>query len=124
MRNLILAESTTDGSLWMMTIFFIVLVVGMYVFSSRSQKKRQAKVDDMIAGLEVGSKIKTIGGILGVIEVIGEDYFVIKTGEGSMTGYLKIIKNAVYASDEVAPASYDKKAEEVVEVVEVEDENA
>lgn len=123
MSNLILADAT-DTSSWMMIIFLVVCIVGMYVFSSRSQKKRQAKVDEMIAGLEVGSKIKTIGGILGVIEVVGEDYFVIKTGEGAMTGYLKIIKNAVYASDEVATVSNNKKAEEVVEVVEVEDDNA
>ncbi len=124
MNNLILAD-TADTSSWMMIIFLVVCIVGMYVFSSRSQKKRQAKVDEMIAGLEVGSKIKTIGGILGVIEVVGEDYFVIKTGEGSMTGYLKIIKNAVYASDEVAaPAASNAKAEEVIEVVEVEDDNA
>ncbi|MFI3166760.1 MAG: preprotein translocase subunit YajC [Bacillota bacterium] len=117
MINLLLT-STTDMSSFMMLGFLVVCVVAMYVFSSKSQKKRQAKVDEMIAGLEVGSKIKTIGGILGVIEVVGEDYFLIKTGEGDKIGYLKIIKNAVYASDDAQQQAKaeSKPAEEVIEV--------
>lgn len=122
MVKLLLAD-TTDASSWMMIVFLIVCIVGMYVFSSRSQKKRQAKTEEMIAGLSVGSKIKTIGGILGVIEVINEDSFVIKTGEGDKVGYLKIIKNAVYASDEVAAPAAQTSTTEVVEVMEVEEDD-
>ncbi len=98
-----------------------VLLVGMYVMMSISQKKRQKKMNEMINQLQPGNKIKTIGGIFGtIVESIDEDNaFVIETGSGANKSYLKIDKSAVYASDVPAAAPAEEQKEEAsVEVVE------
>lgn len=98
-----------------------VLLVGMYVMMSISQKKRQKKMNEMINQLQPGNKIKTIGGIFGtIVESIDEDNaFVIETGSEANKSYLKIDKSAVYASDAPAAAPAEEQKEEAsVEVVE------
>lgn len=64
----------------------------------------------MLNAIQPGNKVKTIGGICGiVVEVCPEDNtFVLETGtEASGKSYIKFDKQAVYQTDAVA-----KKAEE------------
>lgn len=119
--NIFLLSDTTTSSTWMMMGIMLVLIVGMYMFTSRSQKKRQEKVNQMVDSLRVGSKIKTIGGIHGEIVEVCEDTFVIKSGANGNYGYLRIGRNAIYAHDEVAVAARNE-VKEVVEVVDESDE--
>lgn len=55
----------------MLAFFYFVLV--------RPQKKREKKVEDMRNGLKVGDEILTIGGIMGKIIIVKEDYVVIES---------------------------------------------
>lgn len=134
--NLLLSSSSgtteTSGNGWTQYIFLGVLVlffIGMMIFSSRSQKKRQQKVQDMINALKVGDKIKTIGGFIGtIVEVCDDNAFIIETGSDTMKSFMKIDKSAIYASADTASAKADdttKPAEKQVydEVVKDEDEN-
>ncbi len=115
-------EGTTGCESWsswlMIGILFAIIIVWM-VFSRRSQKKRQDEVQNTLDAVGPGNKVKTIGGICGiVVEVNNEDNtFVLDTGTES-TGkcYIKFDKQAIYQTDAVAkktePAPAKKEPEE------------
>ena len=90
-------------SIIMMVAVVALLVVWM-VYSNRSQKKRQQERSDTLGAIKPGNKVKTIGGICGVVvEVCPEDNtFVLETGtEASGKSYIKFDKEAVYQTDAV-----------------------
>ena len=98
-------------SIIMMVAVVALLVVWM-VYSNRSQKKRQQERLDTLSAIKPGNKVKTIGGICGVVvEVCPEDNtFVLETGtEASGKSYIKFDKDAVYQTDAVV----EKPAEDV-----------
>lgn len=118
------------------SIVFIVLIVAafiaMMVFNSRSQKKRQQESQKMLDAIKPGSKVKTIGGICGIVVEVNaeENTFILETGSlQSGKSYIKFDKQAVYQTDAVpeeekptaAPA--EKPEENVAESAPVE-ENA
>jgi len=72
------------------------------VFSRRSQKKKQDEITNMLNAIKPGNKVKTIGGICGVVvELCKEDNtFVLETGtEASGKSYLKFDMQAIYQTD-------------------------
>ena len=99
--------STSSGNPYIMYIFIGVLVllfVGMMFLNRRSQKKRQTETQNMLDAIRPGNKVKTIGGICGiVVEVCPDDNtFVLETGtEASGKSYIKFDKQAVYQTDAV-----------------------
>ena len=100
--------STSNGNPYIMYIFIgvlILLFVGMMFLNRRSQKKRQTETQNMLDAIRPGNKVKTIGGICGiVVEVCPDDNtFVLETGtEASGKSYIKFDKQAVYQTDAVA----------------------
>ncbi len=104
-------------------IIIIVLmcagVIALMVYSGRKQKKRQQETMEMLDAIRPGNKVKTIGGICGVVvEVCPEDNtFILETGsEASGKSYIKFDKQAVYQTDAVV-----NKEEAPVEVAPVEE---
>ncbi|MGI5949866.1 preprotein translocase subunit YajC [Peptoniphilus sp.] len=57
----------------------ILMFVIFYFFLIRPQKKKENEIKDMRENLKVGDKIMTIGGIIGKIVLIKEDYVVIES---------------------------------------------
>ena len=115
MLSNLLAES---GSNWGSIVFIVLIVaafVAMMIFNSRSNKKRQQESQKMLDAIKPGSKVKTIGGICGVVgEVNGEENtFVLETGtEASGKSFIKFDKQAVYQTDAVpADAKSAEKAD-------------
>ena len=113
------------GSYILMGVLLLIIIVFM-VLNSNAQKKRQQETLDMLNAIQPGNKVKTIGGICGVVvEVCPEDNtFVLETGtEASGKSYIKFDKQAVYQTDavvkkdavapvEATPAEEDKKDSE------------
>ena len=102
-----------------------VLMIGlMMFFNHRSQKKRQKEMDDTLAAIKPGCKVKTIGGICGVVVEVNNDEntFVLETGSKKNKSYIKFDKIAVYQTDakkEEAPAKEETVEEPApVEVAE------
>ena len=60
------------GPLVLIFFFFFFMVI-------RPQNKKQNEIKDMRANLKVGDRVQTIGGIIGKIIVIKEDFVVIET---------------------------------------------
>jgi preprotein translocase subunit YajC len=124
--NLLTSSSSTPevgtpwGSYLMIGILFAVIIVFM-VLNRRTQKKRQEETTNMLNAIRPGTKVKTIGGICGVVaEVCNEDNtFVLETGsEKTGKSYIRFDKQAIYQTDAVAenqaPVSEvnEEKAEE------------
>ena len=121
MLNIILtATDKTSANPWptyLMLGIIIIAFVAMSAFSRRSQKKRQEETAKIHNALKPGNKVKTIGGICGVVvEVCPEESaFVLETGtENSGKSYVKFDMQAIYQTDAVAPveAPVEEKAEE------------
>ena len=103
---------------WIMIIVLVAVIIVFMVYNRRVQAKRQQETTDMLNAIKPGNKVKTIGGICGVVvEVCPEDNtFVLETGtEASGKSYIKFDKQAVYQTDAVAEkpekASKSKKGE-------------
>ncbi len=105
--NLLDAEAGNNGT-WIFLLVLIAAMVAMMVFSRRSQKKRQEEQMKTLNAVKPGNKVKTIGGICGVVVEVCEDdnTFVIETGtEKSGKSYIKFDKQAIYQTDAVAPVA-------------------
>ena len=82
----------------------VLLIVVFMVFNRKTQKKKQQEAMDMLNAIKPGNKVKTIGGICGiVVELCPEDNtFILETGsEASGKSYIKFDKQAVYQTDAV-----------------------
>lgn len=123
--SLLTAEGgTTDSSAqaqsnpwttWIIMGVAIALIVVMMVFSRRSQQKKQEETKAMLDAIAPGNKVKTIGGICGVVvEVCQEDNtFILETGsEASGKSYIKFDKQAVFQTDAVPQKSAPQPTEE------------
>ena len=108
-----------------MMVLIIAAAVVFFILNRRSQKKRAKEMQGMLDAIQPGNKVKTIGGICGiVVEVCPEDNtFVLETGtEASGKSYIKFDKQAVYQTD-AAPKKEEpkKEAKKVVEEKPVEE---
>ncbi len=97
-------------------VFVIGAAVALWFFSKRSQQKREQEINNTLDAIQPGNKVKTIGGICGVVvEVCPEDNtFILETGsETTGKSYIKFDKKAVYQTDAVpAPATETPATEE------------
>lgn len=93
----------------------LVVFVVFLVISNRKTKKQQQEQQNMLNAIRPGNKVKTIGGICGIVtEVNAEDNtFVLETGsETSGKSYIKFDKQAVYQTDAKAEPVTEPKKEE------------
>lgn len=90
--------SCANGGTWIFIAFFAVLLVIMMITSSRSNKKRQKEAEDKLNNMRIGDKVKTIGGICGIVVEINpeENTFVLSTGVDNEGTLIKFDMVAVY----------------------------
>lgn len=63
----------------MMGGFILILVVAMYFFTIRPQRKRDKELKEQVSKMAVGDQVVTIGGVTGTIANIKEDEVTIST---------------------------------------------
>lgn len=127
--NLLTESSSADGAgkpwqTYIMMAMMIGIIVVFMVLNRRSQKKRQEDTMNMLNAIQPGNKVKTIGGICGVVvEICPEDNtFILETGsETSGKSYIKFDKQAVYQTDAVAKKEEIAPVEEAVASVPAEE---
>lgn len=108
MLNNLLAETTTSpgkqnpAMLWIF-VALIVVIIGLFVWQTITNKKKQKQAQEQVAALKKGDRVKTIGGICGFVHEINdaENTFVLETGSGDFKSYVKFDKAAIY---QTAPA--------------------
>ena len=75
----------------------LLLVVVMYFFMIRPQKKQEKQVNEMRDNLQVGDEITTIGGIIGKIVSIKEETILVETGRDKVK--IRFLRSAVRSVD-------------------------
>ncbi len=101
-----------------MPVFMILILVAMWWFTSRSQKKRDQEAQNMRDGLQVGDEVTTIGGIIGKVVSIKEETFVLETTKEKT--HIRFLKAAIRSvdvrvADLTAPETKDEPAEQPAE---------
>ena len=98
------AGNTGFGS-WITMGLLLVVMVAMFFFTSRSNKKQEREAQNMRDSLQVGDEITTIGGIIGKIVSIKEETLVLETSHDRTR--IRILKTAVSRVDVKAEDAQD-----------------
>lgn len=85
------------GGMGFTWIIMILMLVGMWWFTSRSQKKKDKEAQDMRDNLQVGDEVTTIGGIIGKVVSIKEETFVLETTKEKT--HIRFLKGAIRSVD-------------------------
>lgn len=109
--------SCANGGTWIFIAFFAVLLVIMMITSSRSNKKRQKEAEDKLNNMRIGDKVKTIGGICGIVVEINpeENTFVLSTGVDNEGTLIKFDMVAVYQTAHPEDEQQEAPVEEAAE---------
>ena len=97
----------------------IVVIAVFYFLSNKKRKKQEQDAQDLINAVKPGNKVKTIGGICGIVVEVDneENTFVLETGtEQSGKSYIKFDRQAIYQTDAVVEKKEEKPAEEPEQV--------
>ena len=102
-----LTDTAAGGGMGSMITMGLLLVVmiAMFWFTSRSNKKQEKQAQDMRDSLQVGDEITTIGGIIGKIVSIKEETLVLETSHDRTR--IRILKTAVSRVDVKAEDAQD-----------------
>ena len=121
LKNL-LVDSGTISTYAILGVLIVAIIV-MFVFSSKRRKKQEEEAKNLIDAVKPGNKVKTIGGICGIVVEVDteENTFVLETGsEQSGKCFLKFDRQAIYQTDAVVeknvPATEEIKPESAEEV--------
>lgn len=100
-------DTSTGTNNWVMIVVFGVLIVGMVLMMIIPQRKQKKAQEEMMSKLAVGSVITSIGGIVGTVVKMDDQYIWIETGveESKMT--MKLLRQAIHS---IAPAEGSPEA--------------
>ncbi len=119
-----------DWAIYVIFGVIIVLLIVWMVISSKKRKKQEQDAQNLINAVGPGNKVKTIGGVCGIVVEVDneENTFVLETGsETAGKSYIKFDKQAIYQTDAVveppkveaveepAPAETEEQVETVEE---------
>ncbi len=94
---------------------------------NRRSKKREQEAQAVIDAVKPGNKVKTIGGVCGIVVEVNaeEDTFVLETGsEASGKCFMKFVRQAILESDAVVDKNAKKAENAPAEENVPEEENA
>ncbi len=86
------------------TLLMIGLVVLVFFFMFRSQKKQEKEANDMRNNLQIGDEITTIGGIIGEVVRLKDETVTIETGKDRTK--IRILRTAIRSVDVHAVDKY------------------
>ena len=117
MFNFLLETQTPASSGWITIVMFAGLLVLMYFFMIRPQKKQEKKDAEMRNALAVGDEVTTIGGIIGKVVSIKEETFVLETTKDRTK--IRFLKGAIRSVDvkiaDIVASQAAEKAEKEAE---------
>ena len=86
------AAAAQQGGLMGMLFPLAIFVLIFYFFIIRPQRKKDKQHNNMIAGINRGDQIVTIGGFFGTVREVRDDSFMVELAEGVR---VRILKSAV-----------------------------
>ena len=87
---LIFFQGSVAGLMQLLPIFAIIAV--FYFLLIRPQQRRQKQLQETIASLKTGDRVITNGGIIGVITMVRESTFLIRSADKTI---LEIARTAI-----------------------------
>ena len=116
--NLLEETQPTQNStmVWVLLAVIVVAMVLWMLFSGRKNKQRQKEYVEQLAALQPGNKVKTAGGICGiVVEVCEDNTVIIETGsEQSGKSYIKMDKELIAQTDAKGPTQLAREEAEAL----------
>lgn len=108
MLNLITLQDAASGTGAVNIIMIVALIAIFYFFMIRPQQKKQKEIQKFRAGLGVGDRVITAGGIHGKIRGIKDNAFVLEIADNVR---ITIDKGSVYpsAADAQEAAAVEEK---------------
>ena len=101
-------SNTGNNSMgWMTWVIFGVLIVGMILMMIIPQRKAKKRQEEMMSKLGVGSIITSIGGIVGKVIQLDDEYIWIETGMDGTATTMKLLRQAIHS---IAPAEDSPEA--------------
>ena len=74
------AQGGAPGIDWWMMLIWIGVLVAVFFFMTRTQRKKEKQVKDMQSGIRSGDNVVTSGGMFGKVVEVGEDCFIVEFG--------------------------------------------
>lgn len=91
-----MAQSPATGGDGMMSIIFLVgMFAIMYLFLIRPQVKRQKEHKALVAGLKKGDEIQTMGGMMGKVIELGDNFMKVEVADSVVVTVRKSAVEAV-----------------------------
>ena len=87
---MIFFQGGLGGLAQLLPIFLIIAV--FYVLLIRPQQKRQRQLQETIASLKINDRVITTGGVIGVITMVRENTFLIRSADKTI---LEIARSAI-----------------------------
>ena len=108
----------SNGGSWLSLLIFPLLLIIMYIFMIRPQRKQEKEAAAMRNSLSVGDEVTTIGGIIGRVINVKDDTFVLETTRDRTR--IRFERSAVKRIDRKydAPVEVAAEATEVTETAE------
>ncbi len=100
--------------MWILLGVIVVLLIVWLLFSSRKNKQKQKEYVEQLAAIQPGNKVKTAGGICGiVVEVCDDNTVILETGsEQSGKSYIKMDKDLIAQTDAKGPTQIAREQAE------------
>ena len=116
----LLAETTQDPNntsnivVIVLVVIIVVAFVAWMFFSGRKNKQRQKEYIEQLEAIRPGHKVKTAGGICGiVVEVCDDNTVIIETGsESAGKSYIKMDKELIAQTDAKGPTQIAREEAE------------
>lgn len=113
----LLADEGGNSTGWVLPVVLgvlLVLIIVWFVFSGRKNKARQKEYVEQLEAIRPGHKVKTAGGICGVVvEVCDDNTVIIETGsEQSGKSYIKMDKELIAQTDAKGPTQLAREEAE------------
>jgi len=108
-------EASPINGILSMVIYFAVIFGIFYLIIIRPQKKQEKAHRDMLANLQPGDQVVTIGGIKGKIIKIKDDYIRLRV---SSNVDIDLVRNSISRVEKKAETVRENKTEEQVETEE------
>jgi len=74
------APPAGTGIDWWVMLLWIGVLVAVFFWMTRSQRKKEKQVQEMQSGIRTGDEVVTSGGLFGKVVDVGDDCFVVEFG--------------------------------------------
>lgn len=119
MINNLMAEQNSLY-VWILLAVIVIAFVVWMLFSNKKSKQRQKEYTEQLEAIGPGHKVKTIGGICGiVVEVCDDNTVIIETGSEQVgKSYIKMDKECIAQTDAKGPTQIAREEAEAAKEAE------